>query len=209
MLYRPTEVNGQSRYQVRLCHIEERAVGARIVAHIPQMTIAKIHWHSIWIKQSLNDVIYFDRLEEQYGCHHNQHLIWSLNKRNQEQSENCVGAKYVTIEKHQVEHSPSKKQQHSPCKAQAEVLTTFLCIMVLDIAAQSEQQCKDSIHLARTNIEHCIPQSLVESRWFGEGIEIQMFEEMNDNDAHNGKSAKAINNVNALWLDALFHYLLI
>ena len=81
--------------------------------------------------------------------------------------------------------------------------------MVLDISAQSEQQCKDSIHLARTNIEHCIPQALVEIRWFGEGIEIQVFEEVNDNDAHNGKSAKAINNVNALWLDALFHYLLI
>ena len=81
--------------------------------------------------------------------------------------------------------------------------------MVLDIATQSKQQCEDSIHLARSNVEHSIPQSLVKSRWFGEGIEIEVFEEVNDNDADHGKSAKAVNNVNALWLDVLFHYLLI
>ena len=69
--------------------------------------------------------------------------------------------------------------------------------MVLDVAAQSEQQCEYGIHLARPYIENSIPQSLVKSRWFGESIKIEVFEEVNDNDAYHGKSAKAINNVNA------------
>ena len=77
--------------------------------------------------------------------------------------------------------------------------------MVLDIATQSKQQCEDSIHLARSNVEHSIPQSLVKSRWFGEGIEIQVFEEVYDNYAYHGKSSKTVNNINTLWFGVLFH----
>ena len=70
--------------------------------------------------------------------------------------------------------------------------------MVLDVAAQSEQQGEDGIHLAGTEIEHRVPQPLVEWSQFGEGIEIEVFEEMDDDDAHYGKSAQAIHNIDTL-----------
>ena len=70
--------------------------------------------------------------------------------------------------------------------------------MVLDIATQSEQQGKDGIHLVGTDIEHGVPQSLVEWGQLGEAIEIEVFEEMDDDDAHYGKSAQAIDNIDTL-----------
>lgn len=197
MFKSPSEVYLESAGKVGLGHIKHAARLAWLCHDAPVFIESKIHRRYGTVGKSHEHVCYFYRLKKQYGSQQRQHPVRGFDKGYEQKSEYGIGTEDVAVEEHEVEHSPAEEQKHAPCKPQTEVFASLLAVVVLNVATESEEECKDGIHLTGPEIEHGIPQSLFESRRFGEVVEVEVFEEMNDDDANHGKAAKAVDNGNA------------
>lgn len=188
----PAEVHLHAILQVHEGNVKETAVGTSLKAFAKILTDADIHRHLRRIEETQDDINQFDRLTEKDECRPEKHLVGSLDQRNEEEAEDGVNAEDVTIENGKIEQTQEEEEQHTPRKTRAEVVALLLLIVVLDVAAQAEKEREDGIHLVGTEIEDGIPETLLEGRRLGESIEIKVLKEVDQDNADNGKAAKAI-----------------
>ena len=184
--------------------------GRKVHMYAQFATFAR-HFDSIAIEQSLvgdgaeYHIYHLNRLDEEQDSASDEHLVRSLHQRNEEESEHRIGAEYVAVVEEQVNEAPDEEEYHSPGEARTEVNTSLLLIVMLDVAAEAEKQRENRVHLARSEEEDRVPDSLVEGCRLRHGHKVHVLKEVDNDDAANGEAAKAIHKVNSVVSGQFLH----
>ena len=177
--YRPLEVADEAVGDSGSGDIEETALGAGLEhGHVVFSAAAERERRRLGVDEGAYYAHYLDRLDEHHRGNRDEHGVAGADERDDEERADGVDSQDVAVVEAEVKQTPCEEQQHAPEETRPEVDAFLRLVVVLDEEAQSEEQGEDRVHLASEDEEGGVPYGLVEPGRFGKRIEIEVFDEM-------------------------------
>ena len=210
---RPGQTGQLAFPQVDAQGVEEGAMALCLERSGPQAACRQGRCHERRVEGSTDHIVERQRLYQQYAGQDEQPLVAQAAYQRQDEAHQRIEHQYLGREERGVQVADEEEQHQPPAEAQAEITPAQTLVVVLDEVAEAEEQGKHGICLAAEEKEEPVPHGTVREgqpgilpRRVGEGVEVEVFNRMQQDDAHHCQSAQHVGHVHArMSLYLLFH----